>query len=149
MPIYRDVAADYGIPWMLLVAQGYRENKWNTYPLGALGELGIHQLMPSTWEVWKPREDADWKEPRDNIEAAARYLVACRGWAIRKHGPQWRWAFAAYNWGIGNVNSKASTWGDVPKHVRVDYVGYIEDVANELYILYELEDPVGQALHGR
>ena len=115
--IYREASIEHGsLPWSLLAAQGYVEsagfNPLYVYgPLtGALGEKGVGQFMPGTWEEWG--EGSPW-DPRNAIHAQAKYLawideylcqmgleVLTPGLTllVYRHGPRGALAHAARGW---------------------------------------------------
>ncbi len=81
IPIYKEAAHRYKVPWRVLAAINQVESDYgrdlSTSPAGAMGWM---QFMPETWQQWAVEADGDAKadpySPRDAIFTAARYLQA-------------------------------------------------------------------------
>jgi len=104
----------FGVPWYLLAGIAKVESSFQPDAVGAQGEQGLMQMMPTTWEKWG---SANPQDPLESIMCAARYL----GWLLAtldsKGRGSWEWALIAYNWGIGRTLS-VSAESDVPQKVR-------------------------------
>lgn len=87
----------YGIPPGALVAQAWQESRFNPAAVSPVGAQGIMQFMPATAAQWNVQPF----DPASAIDGAGRYMA----WLYKQVG-DWKLAFAAYNWGIGNVKNK-------------------------------------------
>lgn len=83
LPIYQAAAKRTGIPVDVLIAQGKQESGFNADAVGSAGEIGIHQVKPSTAAnpgYGLPGIDpATLKDPAVNIGFAADYMRAKAG----------------------------------------------------------------------
>jgi len=122
LDIYKDIAAEYGLDWRLLLEQGWRESRWDPLAIGGAGEYGLMQIHPATWNQWAARLDLfDPFDPASNIRLAAAYWVWLRQQLQTRNRPEDYWLLAAYNWGINNVlrlMDAGGTWDDVPSRVQ-------------------------------
>src|SRR5690242_15687753 len=88
--------------WLKLKAQIKAESNFNPRAVSSCGAKGLAQFMDATWtwaqeKGWVPK-GADVFDPEMNIKAQAAYMK----WILERV-TNWDAAFAAYNWGIGNV----------------------------------------------
>lgn len=128
-----------GKDWLRFKAQVRAESNFNPNAQSPVGALGLAQFMPPTWKEWKDgtpgiqdMANALWlidpRDPEDAISAQAVYMK----WLL-KRVTTWECAFAAYNWGIGNV---LKIWTDphwksqLPEETR-DYIARIEKFYQE------------------
>jgi soluble lytic murein transglycosylase-like protein len=83
LPIYQEASARTGIPVDVLIAQGKQESGFNPNAVGGAGEIGVHQIKPSTAKDpgfgLTGIDPATLKDPRVNINFAADYLKARGG----------------------------------------------------------------------
>jgi soluble lytic murein transglycosylase-like protein len=83
LPIYQEASARTGIPVDVLIAQGKQESGFNPNAVGGAGEIGLHQIKPSTAKDpgfgMTGIDPATLKDPRVNINFAADYLKARGG----------------------------------------------------------------------
>lgn len=83
LPIYQAASKRTGIPIDVLLAQGKQESNFNPDAVGSAGEIGIHQVKPSTAAQpgygLKGIDPATLKDPAVNINFAADYLKAKAG----------------------------------------------------------------------
>lgn len=83
MPFYQEAAARTGIPIPVLVAQARQESEFNPNAIGKAGEIGLHQILPSTAKDpgfgLTGIDPATLHDPRTNINFAADYLKARGG----------------------------------------------------------------------
>ena len=117
MDVFLQYGTQYGVPWHVLAALAYHESAYESNAVSRAGAQGLMQFMPGTWQdMQKAIGVSDPFNPQQSIQASAYYLSQLRAWlpAERK---EWRWVFAAYNWGPGSV-SRASSWEDVPSETR-------------------------------
>ena len=115
VPFYQEASARTGIPVSVLMGQGAQESGFNPGATGAAGEIGIHQIKPST--AADPGygmtgiNPATLRDPRTNINFAADYLKARGGAKADFTSPAVQnAALAAYNGGgdpnyVANVRS--------------------------------------------
>jgi len=83
LPIYEAASKRTGIPIDLLIAQGKQESNFNPNAIGSAGEIGLHQIKPSTAADpgygLKGIDPATLKDPSVNINFAADYMRAKAG----------------------------------------------------------------------
>ncbi|WP_404359972.1 membrane-bound lytic murein transglycosylase MltF [Methylotuvimicrobium sp. KM1] len=99
---FKQVAADYNIPWTLLATQAYGESEWNP---DAKSPTGVRGLMMLTNNTAKSLGVNDRLNPRQSIRGGAKYMQQ-----LLKRIPQevaeedriW-FAMAAYNIGIAHL----------------------------------------------
>jgi membrane-bound lytic murein transglycosylase B len=86
MSLYKEAESEYGVAWQLLLAIHYVESGQSGYTSKSsyAGATGPMQFMPSTFRKHKANPDADIRDPRDSIFAAARYLKASGYPDVRK-----------------------------------------------------------------
>ncbi len=109
--LFRAAESKYGIPQDMLVKQAWQESRFRQDIItgvtrSSAGAVGIMQIIPR----WHPEVgEAGALNPAVAIPYAAKYVAA-----LRKQFGTWELAFAAYNWGPGNVQKKlsgqASSW---------------------------------------
>lgn len=93
--------------WKWLKAQGIQESLLNPDARSHAGALGLMQFMPRTWDEvsGKLGLNASPRNPRASIIAGGFYQrQMLRVWtskrSIENHR---RWAWSAYNYGVGNI----------------------------------------------
>lgn len=122
--IFQRVAEKYGLDWRLLMEQCFRESRFDPLAVGAANDMGLMQIIPSTWDEWAPKVGVfDPFDPESNITVAAAYLAWIKEQLQKAGRPEPYWMLAAYNWGIGNVLRllrEGKTWKDVPE-IRRNY----------------------------
>lgn len=83
LPIYQAASKRTGIPIDVLIAQGKQESNFQTDAVGSAGEIGLHQIKPSTAADpgfgLKGIDPASLKDAATNINFAADYLKAKAG----------------------------------------------------------------------
>lgn len=111
LPIYQAAAARTGIPVNVLIAQGKQESNFSSDAVGSAGEIGLHQIKPSTASApgygLKGIDPATLKDPTVNINFAADYLLAKAGNPNFNDPASIDAALAAYNGG-GDKNYVAN-----------------------------------------
>ena len=125
---FKRIAKKYDLDWRLMAEQGYYESGLNPHARGRSREMGLMQIIPSTWRLIVREVDVrDPYKPSHNIEAAAFYLTqmrdACK--AIGQTDPGCM--LLAYNWGPNNMRRhylNRYTWRQAPDPQR-RYVSYI------------------------
>jgi murein DD-endopeptidase MepM/ murein hydrolase activator NlpD len=81
IPIYRQAAQRYHVPWQVLAAINQVETDYgHNLSTSSAGAVGWMQFMPETWRQWAVDADRDGQlnpySPMDAIFTAARYLRA-------------------------------------------------------------------------
>lgn len=83
LPFYQEASARTGIPIEVLIAQGKQEGNFDPTATGKAGEIGIHQILPSTAQSpgfgMAGVDPKTLRDPRTNINFAADYLKARGG----------------------------------------------------------------------
>jgi len=123
---YAEENGFHGKEWFWLKAQIKAESAFNPTAKSGVGAKGLGQFMPPTWGEWGRGQDVF--NPEANIEAQARYMK----WLLGRV-TTWDCAFAAYNWGIGNVLKvwQNSNWKNtLPKETK-DYIVRINQYHEE------------------
>ena len=108
LPIYESASKRTGIPLDVLVAQAKQESGFRTDAVGRAGEIGLHQIKPST--AAKPGfgmsgiDPTTLKDPNVNINFAADYLRARAGPGVDFSNPRAVDAALAHFNGGGDPN---------------------------------------------
>jgi soluble lytic murein transglycosylase-like protein len=130
--LFEGVGQRYGIDWRLLAALAYRESRLNPRALGGDGDMGLMQIIPTTWAAFAPVTVADIPfDPQANVEVAARYLLYLQAYLDRLGHGELYWVLVAYNWGPDNVRrlvQGGGEWHDVPARQQ-QYVADILEMA--------------------
>jgi soluble lytic murein transglycosylase-like protein len=83
LPFYEAASKRTGIPIDILIAQGKQESGFNPDAVGTAGEIGLHQIKPSTAADpgfgMKGIDPVTLRDPAVNINFAADYLRARAG----------------------------------------------------------------------
>ena len=106
------------IGWRWLRAQALAESALDPKAVSPAGAKGLTQFMDPTWGEWGK---GDVFNPEQAIEAQCEYM----NWLMDKLNDRRR-AFAAYNWGIGNVQRAGTDWEIVIPKETCDYIARIE-----------------------
>lgn len=126
--LFQEAAAESGFDWRLLAALAYRESRLDPLAVGQDGEMGLMQILPSTWDEFAPPEEAlEPFAPEDNVQVAVRYLVYLQDTLAKWGLVEVKWVLAAYNWGPDNVRQlldRGEGWEQLPSLQR-RYVGDI------------------------
>jgi len=123
----RASARRWGLPEAAVLAIVARESGWNPATTGSAGEMGLMQVMPSTWDWTVRRLGVAWTrrqalDPARNLEVGCAHL-------------RWLWeyfwerrarmscgsldaAVMAYNWGQANVARARGRDRWTPRSVR-------------------------------
>lgn len=118
LPIYQAASKRTGIPIDVLIAQGKQESNFDPNAVGSAGEIGLHQIKPSTAMNpgfgLKGIDPATLKDPVVNINFAADYLKARSGNPNFNDPAAVDAALAAYNGGgdrnyVANVRRHMGT----------------------------------------
>jgi hypothetical protein len=111
--MFKEIAQKYDLDWRLLAQQAYRESRLDPLDIGDANEVGLMQILPSTWNEWAPKvEVTDPFDPYDNTLVAAAYLAYLREYFASMGYPGDHWMLAAYNWGPHNLRKLFEAGGD-------------------------------------
>ncbi len=120
--MFKEVAQDYDLDWRMLAEQAYQESRLDPLTLGGKREIGLMQIMPTTWDEWAPKVGAtDPWDPYSNVLVAAAYLSYLKGYCSDIGYPGDECMLVAYNWGPHNLHElvdNGEDWGQVPAKVR-------------------------------
>jgi membrane-bound lytic murein transglycosylase MltF len=101
---FRKYSDQYGLPWLLMAAQGYQESRLDQSQRSPVGAVGVMQLMPATaYDLGMP----DVSSAENNIHAGIKYMRLMLDRHF-KNAPMDRlnkglFALASYNAGPGRV----------------------------------------------
>lgn len=106
---YAEEAGFNGKDWLRFKAQIRAESNFDPDAISPVGAKGLAQFMDPTWKEWKDGTPGIQEQagkiglinPFDP-EDAIRSQIAYMKWLLRLVS-SWDCAFAAYNWGIGNM----------------------------------------------
>ncbi|HRJ42580.1 MAG: transglycosylase SLT domain-containing protein [Caldilineaceae bacterium] len=120
--LFRTVGDPVSIDWRLLAALAYRESRMDPTALGRDGDMGLMQILPTTWDEFAPQvAAANPFDPQENVQVAAFYLVYLQEFLARLGVDDLRWVLAAYNWGPERVRrhlAEGKGWEDLPAPVQ-------------------------------
>ncbi len=126
--LFQAVGAESGWDWRLLAALAYRESRLDPLALGRDNDMGLMQILPSTWNEFAPGVAAvDPFDPWDSARVAASYLSYLQERLAQGGHGEIYWVLAAYNWGPDNVErllDRNGEWYDMPARQR----GYVADI---------------------
>jgi soluble lytic murein transglycosylase-like protein len=130
--LFEDVGNAYGIDWRLLAALAFRESRLDPNAVGRDGDMGLMQIIPTTWDEFAPHSNAEHPfDARHNVEVAATYLLYLQEKLNEVGHGEIYWVLVAYNWGPNNVRrllNEGGNWDDVPARQR-QYVADILEAA--------------------
>ncbi|MCB9103227.1 MAG: transglycosylase SLT domain-containing protein [Anaerolineales bacterium] len=131
-PLFKQIAPQYGLDWRLLEAIAYRESRMNHRAVGQANDLGLMQVIPSTWNEWAPKLNvSDPFDPHSNILVAAAYLAHVRDFCHARGYREPQWMLIAYNWGPAQLDlflRNGGNWTDIPLAQR-QYALTVLDIA--------------------
>ena len=112
-------ALSAGVPWEMMAAEIGQESGWDPNIVNsASGATGIAQFEPAT----AAQLGVDPLDPQSAIPGMAGYLAQLHSELSDQGYPQWSYALAAYDWGIGNVlhalnaGMPPNTWPQETRH---------------------------------
>lgn len=91
--------------------------KYMLSPAGAQGHMGF---MPSTWKEWG--NGGDPNNEADSKNAFARYFT----YLLKRYAGDEQAAFAAYNWGLGNVDKQYTPGVGLTGKLPKETLGYLD-----------------------
>lgn len=96
-----DYADAYAIDRGIALAQIQKESSFNPNAIGADGERGLAQILPSTWpDISQGIPFSQAFNPDYNLTAWGNYMQ----WLLDRYGWDYSKALMAYNGGPGNVD---------------------------------------------
>lgn len=120
--IFQEIAPQFGLDWRLLAELAYQESRMDRWAIGRDNDMGLMQIIPSTWGEWAPKMGVtDPFDPYSNILVAAAYLAYVRDYSRANGYLEDQWALVGYNWGPDNLRQifeKNGTFADVPEKQR-------------------------------
>jgi hypothetical protein len=120
--MFQEIGAQYGLDWRVLEALAYRESKMDYLAIGSASDMGLMQIVPSTWYEWAPKLNVyDPFDPYSNIMVGTAYLAYMRDLCIEKGHPEPHWMLIGYNWGperLGRFFDNGGSWEQIPAPQR-------------------------------
>lgn len=120
--MFKEIAQKYNLPWALLAEQAYRESGMDASAVGEANDMGLMQIVPSTWDEWAPRVGvSDSFDPYSNVLVGAAYLAFLHQYFADRGYPERYWALVAYSWGPGNLRRHLAAekpWNALPDSQR-------------------------------
>lgn len=120
--LFQEIGDAYGIDWRLLAALAFRESRMDPNAVGRDGDMGLMQILPSTWDEFAPLHLAHAPfDARNNAEVAAAYLLYLQDYLDQLGHGDIQWVLVAYNWGPNNVRkvlASGGDWSQVPQRRR-------------------------------
>lgn len=145
--LFREAAAQYDLDWRAVAAVAWHESRLVTDAVGGVGEYGLMQIHPVTWEEWAPLVGVeDPFDPRSNVLVGAAYLAFVEEYSRELGYSDDHWAFLAYNWGPNNLRRHArgtQSWESVPPRNQNYVYALYEHMQPEQPWWTRLGDPVG------
>lgn len=131
--LFQQVAAQYGLDWRVLAALAYRESRLDPFAVGADQDLGLMQILPSTWLEFAPQIGAqDPYAPWESAQVGALYLIYLHDYLSSRGIDDFTWTLVAYNWGPENVRrllESGGRWEDLPLRQQ----RYVADILRAAY----------------
>lgn len=110
--IFQEVGAAYEIDWRLLAALAFHESRLDAQAVGRDGDMGLMQILPTTWQEFAPSITTDPFDPYSNAQVAATYLLYIQEYLAAWNHHDLRWVLAAYNWGPERTRQFLNNGGD-------------------------------------
>jgi soluble lytic murein transglycosylase-like protein len=134
--MFQEIAPQYELDWRLLAELAYQESRMNPQALGQSHDMGLMQIIPSTWDEWAPRVGvSDPFDPYSNTLVAAAYLAYIRDYTMAKGHPEAHWMLVGYNWGPNNLRllfEDNGDFDDVPEKQRHYALAILQAHTDEL-----------------
>ena len=113
-----------GLDPLMLKAQAIAESNLDPKAVSHCGAEGIAQFMPDTWK--DVMGAADPFNPESNIQAQGIYMRQL----MARYVNDWEHAWAAYNWGMGNMDRCLRLHpGDWKDHLPDETKNYLKRIA--------------------
>lgn len=139
--MFREIAQRYDLDWRLLARQAYRESALDPQALGRDNDMGLMQILPSTWDEWAPHVDvSDPFDPYSNVLVGAAYLAFLRDYFASMGYSESHWMLVSYNWGPNNLQlllNGGGGWNDIPTSVQ-NYALDILDTSSTATIKWDI-----------
>lgn len=120
--IFQEIAPQYNLDWRLLAQLAYRESRLNRWAIGRDNDLGLMQILPTTWDEWAPQVGVtDPFDPYSNVLVGAAYLAYLRDYSQQRGYSEPYWMLVGYNWGpnnLGQLFAGNGSWAQVPEKQR-------------------------------
>jgi hypothetical protein len=120
--IFKEIASQYNLDWRLLEAVAFHESRMNNLAVGRASDMGLMQVIPSTWNEWAPKLNVyDPFDPYSNILVGAAYLAHVRDFCLSRGRSEPHWMLIGYNWGpyrLGQFFDSGGTWDQIPLEQR-------------------------------
>lgn len=132
--MFKAAAAQHNLDWRVLAELAYQESRLNPQAIGRDNDMGLMQVIPTTWARWAPQVGvSDPFDPYSNIQVGAAYLAHARDIA-RAHGyTEDYWMLIGYNWGTTNLDrllAENGTWATVPAKQQFYALKILQSAAN-------------------
>lgn len=133
--MFKEVAHGFDMDWRILAAQAYIESGFDPLATGTKGDMGLMQILPSTWAEWAPRTGGtDPYNGYHNVSVSAVYSNYLRDMFAAQGYIEPKWRLVAYNWGPNRLRiflNEGRSWDDLPE-ARKKYANDILRIAASL-----------------
>lgn len=133
--MFQEIASQYELDWRLLAELAYQESRMNPLAVGRHHDMGLMQIIPSTWNEWAPKVNvSDPFEPYSNVLVGAVYLAYVRDYCRARGYPEVYWMLVGYNWGPDNLRHLFESnggWADVPAKQRQYALEILQATSNQ------------------
>jgi soluble lytic murein transglycosylase-like protein len=120
--MFQEIAPQYNLDWRLLAELAYQESLMDPLAIGKDNDMGLMQIIPSTWDAWAPQVGvSDPFDPYSNILVGAAYLAYVRDYARNRGHTDDYWMLIGYNGGPENLDrlfAHNGDWAEVPAKQR-------------------------------
>lgn len=120
--MFKTAADRFGLEWRILAEQAHAESRFDPLAIGLLGEMGLMQVQPATWQAWAPKVGVtDPFDAYSSTLVAAAYLDHWGRYFAELGHPEPYWPLIAYNWGPANLYQfldEGGQWAEVPASTR-------------------------------
>jgi hypothetical protein len=142
--MFQEAASRHALDWHVLEAVAYHESHMNYLALGRANDMGLMQIIPSTWNQWAPKVGVyDPYDPYSNISVGAAYLAYVRDFCVQRGHTEPHWMLVAYNWGpkrVGELFERGGSWEEVPAPQRQYALSILEMAGNRAAGLATVEE---------